>query len=67
MNRRMFLGLSTAAALTCKSSATAVPLNKRERMLGWLAGQTTNYTPAAFFLHFGNDYKTCPSNIPKVL
>ena len=27
-------------------------------MLGWLAGQSTpNYTPAAFFLHFGNDYK----------
>jgi uroporphyrinogen decarboxylase len=27
-------------------------------MLGWLAGQgSPNYTPAAFFLHFGNDYK----------
>lgn len=28
-------------------------------MLGWLAGQgTPNYTPAAFFLHFGDGYKT---------
>jgi hypothetical protein len=25
-------------------------------MLGWLAGQgAPDYTPAAFFLHFGND------------
>jgi uroporphyrinogen decarboxylase len=59
MNRRLFLGLSAAAALT-RTSVAAEPLsNKRDRMLGWLAGQTTpNYTPAAFFLHFGNDYKT---------
>jgi uroporphyrinogen decarboxylase len=27
-------------------------------MLAWLAGQSSpNYTPAAFFLHFGDDYK----------
>jgi uroporphyrinogen decarboxylase len=59
MKRRLFLGLSAAAALTRPSFAAGAPLNKRERMLGWLAGQTTaNYTPAAFFLHFGNDYKS---------
>ena len=58
MKRRLFLGLSTAAALTRTSLATAVPRNKRERMLQWLAGQTTPYyTPAAFFLHFGNGYQ----------
>jgi uroporphyrinogen decarboxylase len=59
MNRRLFLGLSAATALTRRSLADAVPVNKRERMLRWLAGQTTpNYTPAAFFLHFGDGYKT---------
>jgi uroporphyrinogen decarboxylase len=59
MNRRLFLGLSGAAALARRSFAASVPVNKRERMLAWLAGQTTpNYTPAAFFLHFGNGYKT---------
>lgn len=58
MNRRLFLGLS-AAALARRSSAADVPVNKRQRMLAWLAGKTTpNYTPAAFFLHFGNGYKT---------
>src|SRR3954469_4921464 len=58
MNRRLFLGLSAGAALTPKSFAGAAPVNKRERMLRWLAGQTTpNYTPAAFFLHFGNGYR----------
>jgi len=58
MNRRTFLTLSSAAALTRTSFAASAPVNKRERMLGWLAGQgTPNYTPAAFFLHFGNDYK----------
>ncbi len=60
MNRRTFLGFSSVAALTRPSWAVAAALiNKRERMLGWLAGQnTSSYTPAAFFLHFGNDYKT---------
>src|SRR3954471_6499172 len=57
MNRRLFLGLSAGAALTPNSFAGAAPVNKRERMHRWLAGQTTpNYTPAAFFLHFGNGY-----------
>lgn len=58
MNRRLFLGLSGATLLGRTSFAEAARVNKRERMLGWLAGQTTpNYTPAAFFLHFGNGYK----------
>jgi uroporphyrinogen decarboxylase len=58
MNRRLFLGLS-AAALTRASFTSAAPLNKRERMMGWLTGQgTPNYTPAAFFLHFGDGYKS---------
>jgi len=57
MNRRLFLGLSAVAALTRPSFPQ--PINKRERMLAWLSGQTTpNYTPAAFFLHFGEGYKT---------
>jgi uroporphyrinogen decarboxylase len=59
MNRRTFLSLAPAAALSRTSFAAPAALNKRERMLGWLAGESTpNYIPAAFFLHFGNDYKT---------
>ena len=59
MNRRYFLGLSGAAALTRQSLAEAPLVNKRERMLKWLEGQPTPYyTPAAFFLHFGEGYKT---------
>src|SRR4051794_32897954 len=59
MNRRSFLGLSAGAALTRRSFAEPAPVNKRERMLRWLAGQSTpNYTPAAFFLHFGNGYSS---------
>ena len=55
MNRRVFLSLSAAAYAAPPTSA---PANKRERMLQWLAGKTDpNYTPAAFFLHFGPDYK----------
>src|SRR5438105_13403268 len=51
MNRRQFLALAAA-------SAFAAPTNKRERMFQWLAGKTDpNYTPAAFFLHFGPGYK----------
>lgn len=58
MNRRKFLSFSAGAALTRTSLAAPAPANKRERMLSWLAGQgAPNYTPAAFFLHFGNDYK----------
>ena len=53
------MSLSTGAVLTRIGMAAPAPLNKRERMLGWLGGQTSpNYTPAAFFLHFGNDYKS---------
>jgi uroporphyrinogen decarboxylase len=53
MNRRTFLALSPLAA-----TSNFGPANKRERMLQWLAGKTDpNYTPAAFFLHFGADYK----------
>jgi uroporphyrinogen decarboxylase len=60
MNRRSFLGLSP---LACGSAFAAsfgpAPANKRERMLQWRAGKTEpNYTPAAFFLHFGPEYKT---------
>ncbi len=59
MNRRLFLSLSAAAALSRRSFAEAKLVNRRERMLGWLAGQILpNYTPAAFFLHFGNGFKT---------
>jgi uroporphyrinogen decarboxylase len=59
MNRRSFLGLSAGAALTRKSFAETGPVNKRERMLRWLAGQSPpDYTPAAFFLHFGNGYSS---------
>ncbi len=53
MNRRAFLEISPFAA-----SFSLGPANKRERMLQWLAGKTDpNYTPAAFFLHFGGEYK----------
>jgi uroporphyrinogen decarboxylase len=56
MQRRAFLRSAAcgAAALT----AGAAPVNKRERMMQWLAGKTDpGYTPAAFFLHFGPAYK----------
>jgi uroporphyrinogen decarboxylase len=55
MNRRAFFGVSTFAAGRLFGAPIA---NKRERMMQWLAGKTDpNYTPAAFFLHFGNEYK----------
>jgi uroporphyrinogen decarboxylase len=58
MNRRTFLSLAATPCLTRSSFAAPAQVNKRERMFGWLSGQnSTNYTPAAFFLHFGNDYK----------
>jgi uroporphyrinogen decarboxylase len=58
MNRRLFLGLTATAALTRPYFAAPAPFNKRDRMLSWLAGQAPpNYTPAAFFLHFGDGYK----------
>src|SRR3954447_25766541 len=58
MNRRTFLTLSSAALMARRGLSAPAPVNKRERMLRWLAGEAMpNYTPAAFFLHFGNDYK----------
>ena len=59
MHRRSFLSLSTYAAGSLLAAPSQAPANKRERMLQWLAGKTDrNYTPAAFFLHFGEAYKT---------
>jgi uroporphyrinogen decarboxylase len=59
MNRRSFVAaLSSLAAGPTRAAAAAAPANKRERMLQWLAGKTDpRYTPAAFFLHFGPEYK----------
>ncbi|WP_321471594.1 uroporphyrinogen decarboxylase family protein [uncultured Paludibaculum sp.] len=65
MHRRKFLGLAPlgAGALIAGgrgfAAPSAGPANKRERMLQWLAGKPdTHYTPAAFFLHFGPNFKT---------
>jgi uroporphyrinogen decarboxylase len=60
MNRRVFLGLSAATGAFAQGALRQnATVNKRERMLAWLEGnQKVNYTPAAFFLHFGNGYKT---------
>jgi uroporphyrinogen decarboxylase len=56
MRRRAFLGFAPIGAGALK--AAMAPANKRERMLQWLEGKTDpNYTPAAFFLHFGPEYK----------
>src|SRR5579872_2978130 len=65
MNRRVFLGLPALGAATVMARRNALaappgsgPASKRQRMLQWLAGKTEpNYTPAAFFLHFGPKYK----------
>lgn len=58
MNRRGFLKIAAAGGAAF-GTASAAPANKRERMMQWLAGKTEpNYTPAAFFLHFGNEYKS---------
>jgi len=62
MNRRTFLSLSSAGVAAAGSAfaapASAGPPSKRERMFQWLAGKTQpDYTPAAFFLHFGDGYK----------
>ena len=57
MNRRSFL--SQAAAAGSAFAWQPAPTNKRDRMLQWLEGKPApHYTPAAFFLHFGNDYKS---------
>jgi uroporphyrinogen decarboxylase len=64
MNRRAFLRLSSlslpsGAVLSRTSFAASTAVNRRERMLSWLGGKRDpNYTPAAFFLHFGDNYKT---------
>ena len=59
MNRRAFLSLPALGATTLFAAQTkSAPANKRERLLQWLDGKTDpNYTPAAFFLHFGAGYK----------
>lgn len=68
MNRRAFLTLPAFAAASPlarslpQSRPSAPGANasgsKRDRMLAWLAGNTTpGYTPAAFFLHFGPNEK----------
>lgn len=52
LNRRSFL-VSAAAPLAAQPAP-----NKRQRLLAWLAGQAApEYVPAAFFLHFGAEYK----------
>jgi uroporphyrinogen decarboxylase len=59
MKRRTFLSLSSAAVLAPGSFAAPAPSNKRERMMRWLNGEASpGYTPAAFFIHFGDNYKT---------
>lgn len=51
MDRRAFLAGSAAVM-------AAGTVNKRDRMMQWLAGKpAAGYTPAAFFLHFGAEYK----------
>jgi len=51
MQRRHFLAQASLAARPAART-------KRARLLDWLAGKTNPaYTPAAFFLHFGPDFK----------
>src|SRR4051794_37856132 len=61
MNRRAFLSTAAAAATSLSWPTGAAPasrISKRDRMLQWLAGKTDRaYTPAAFFLHFGPEYR----------
>ncbi len=58
LDRRGFLRNSALSAGPLIAGAAMAPTNKRDRMLQWLAGKTDpNYTPAAFFLHFGPEYK----------
>ncbi|MBI4892715.1 MAG: hypothetical protein HY821_18970 [Acidobacteria bacterium] len=53
MNRRIFLATAPVGA-----AAFGAAPNKRQRLSDWLAGKTDpHYTPAAFFLHFGDAYK----------
>ena len=66
MKRKTFLKTSLlgAGGLLCGSGLLASSftgkdtVNKRERMLRWLAGKNEpGYTPAAFFLHFDAQHK----------
>jgi uroporphyrinogen decarboxylase len=58
MNRRAFLPCLGAALWHPEPAAPADATSKRDRMMQWLAGKTDpNYTPAAFFLHFGPEYR----------
>ena len=66
MKRRSFLKTSLLSAgtliashhLLAGSFKNQPPVNKRERMLQWLAGKSeAGYTPAAFFLHFDAEHK----------
>lgn len=66
MNRRAFFANSALAAVAVAAARPSLsaapfdlgPANKRERLLQWLSGKASpNYTPAAFFLHFGPEYK----------
>lgn len=67
MNRRTFFRLSAAGAASALTTPAA-PANKRERMLQWLSGKTDpDYTPAAFFLHFGPQFKNGPAAAQKHL
>jgi uroporphyrinogen decarboxylase len=66
MNRREFLAGSAVSAAAFADTKTAI--NKRDRMLRWLEGKVTpNYTPAAFFLHFGDAFKAGPAAAQKHL
>ena len=70
MHRREFLKLSQAGAALASTALADSKLatNKRDRMMQWLGGKTApNYTPAAFFLHFGNEFKAGPAAAQKHL
>src|ERR1700679_211039 len=68
MKRRDFLAFSTAALAGSRAISAPAPLTRRDRMLQWLAGETQpNYTPAAFFLHFGDACKNGPAAAQKHL
>jgi uroporphyrinogen decarboxylase len=66
MERRSFIKnsllgagfLATYQQLGASGLAGPTFLNKRDRMLAWLEGKTeSNYTPAAFFMHFDEQHK----------
>lgn len=63
MNRRAILrtaSFGAAASLLTRTLGVAATATttKRERMMNWLAGKgDPSYTPAAFFLHFGPEFR----------